>query len=170
MEKSIWFGGILPTELTMTTMMMKKSCSLAMIVGITPFVNPTPVVQNVVPNLSMMMRMITRNPHLAGAVLQAVALEVLHLAVQVAVQVDPPEVHPVVQVAVQVDPPEAHPVVQVAVLPVEVPAADLPVEVPAVAPPVEVLAAVLPVEVLAAALPVEAPRVALQSVRVHRVD
>ena len=106
----VWFGGILPTELTMTTMMMKKSCSLAMIVGITPFVNPTPVVQNVVPNLSMMMmRMITRNPHLAGAVLQAVALEVLHLAVQVAVQVDPLEVHPVVQVAVQVDPLEAHP-------------------------------------------------------------
>ena len=166
MEKSIWFGGILPTELTMTTMMMEKSYSHAMIVDIIPFVNPTPVVQNVVPNLSMMMRMITRNPHLAEAVLQAVALEVLHPVVQVAVLVDPPEA----QVAVQVDPPEAHPVVQVAVLPGEVPAADLPVEVPAVAPPVGVLAAVLPVEVLAAALPVEAPRVAPQSVRVHRVD
>ena len=129
MEKSIWFGGILPTELTMTTMMMKRSCSLAMIVGITPFVNPTPVVQNVVPNLSMMMRMITRNPHLAEVVLQAVALEPLHPVVQVAAQVGPLEV----QVAVQVDLPEAHLVARVAALPVEVLAAALPVEAPRVA-------------------------------------
>ena len=165
MEKSIWFGGILPTELTMTTMMMEKSCSLAMIVDIIPFVNPTPVVQNVGPNLSMMMmRTITRNPHLAEAALQAVVLEALH---------------PEVQVAVQVDPPEAHPVVRVAALPVEVPAVDplvevpavaLPVEVPAVGLPVEVPAAVLPVEVPAAVLPVEAPRVDPRSVRVHHVD
>ena len=99
--------------------------------------------------------MITRNPHLAEAVLQAVGLEVLHLEVQVAVQVDPPE---------------AHPVVRVAVLPVEVPAVDPLVEVPAVGLPVEVPAVGLPVEVPAAVLPVEAPRVDPRSVRVHHVD
>ena len=138
-----------------------------MIVGITPSENLTRVVQDVGPNslmMVMMMRMITRNPHLAVVVLQAVALEAPPRAVQVAVLVDPPEVHPVVRVA-------ALPVeVPAVALPVEVPAVALPVEAPAVAPPVEVLAVALPVEALAVALPVEVPRVAPLSVRVHHVD
>ncbi|GIS43322.1 MAG: hypothetical protein Ct9H90mP16_03920 [Candidatus Poseidoniales archaeon] len=40
MEKSIWFGGIPQTEQKMTIMMMMKSCSPVMIVGITPFREP----------------------------------------------------------------------------------------------------------------------------------
>ena len=149
MGKSILFGEILQTEQTMTIMMMMmKSCSPVMIVGITPSENLTRVVQDVGPNSLMRMRMrtITRNPHLAEVALQAVALEAPLHVVQVVVLVDPPEVHPVVRVAA------------------------LPVEVPAAAPPVEALAVALPVEVPAVALPVEVPRVVPRSVRAHHVD
>ena len=65
----------------MTIMMMMKSCSPVMIVAITPFGNPTRVVQDVGPNSLMMMRMITRNPHLAEAVGAAGELLVFQVVV-----------------------------------------------------------------------------------------